>query len=244
MMHQKQGIQDCVQKEVQAWDYARPVEVLLTSGYGHALPWVLHEFNPATEELLQQYQYLQDVGIGQSVRFEKWSPPLGIIRLDPSDVWLFERYLDELMTVEHLPDLPWTCFEEESQFNDFQATMLDMICKLYLATIDRNVSRPGVGTTILLSDLRSYCCIARLVLYCCIGVGLAIILPILLLLVAKTSLFVSESMSLSHYLSYTDLHRRGRVIPPPAPEVLQSHHPRHYRRHRRRRHVVFVRYLQ
>ena len=142
VMHQKQGIEDCVQKEVQAWDHARPVKVLLTSGYGHSLLGVLHEFNPATEELLRQYQYLQDVETGQSVRFEKWSPPLGIIRLDPSDVWRFERYIDELMTVEHLRDLPWTCFEEESQFDDFQATMLDMICKLYLATIDRNVSRP------------------------------------------------------------------------------------------------------
>lgn len=140
-MHQKQGIEDCVQKQVQAWDYTRPVEVLLTSGYGRPLPWVLNEFKPATAELLQQYQYLQDVETGQSVRFEKWSPPLGITKLDPSDIWRFEMYLDELMTVEHLPELPWTFYEEESQFDGFQATMLDMICKLYLATIDRDVSR-------------------------------------------------------------------------------------------------------
>jgi hypothetical protein len=139
LMHQKQGIEDCVHQQVRAWD-TRPVEVLLTSGYGHPLRWVLHEFKPATAELLKQYQYLQDVETGQSVRFEKWSPPLGIIKLDPSDIWHFEEYLDELMTVEHLPDLPWTCFEEESQFDDFQATMLDMICKLYLATTDRDVS--------------------------------------------------------------------------------------------------------
>lgn len=95
VMHQKQGIEDCVHQQVQAWDHTRPVEVLLTSGYGHPLPWVLHEFKPATAELLKQYQYLQDVDTGQSVRFEKWSPPLGIIKLDPSHVWRFERYLDE-----------------------------------------------------------------------------------------------------------------------------------------------------
>ena len=141
VVHQKQGIEDCVQKEVQAWDYTRPVEVLFTSGYGHPLPWVLHEFKPATAELLQQYQYLQDVETGQSVLYKKWSPPLGVTKLEPSDVWPFGRYLDELMTVEHLPGLPWTCFEEESQFDGFQATMLDMICKLYLATVDRDVSR-------------------------------------------------------------------------------------------------------
>jgi hypothetical protein len=142
VMHQKQGIEDCVQKQVRAWDYTRPVEVLLTSGYGHPLLWELHEFEPATAELLRQYQYLQDVNTGQSVRFEKWSPPLGITKFEPSDVWQLERYVDELMTDEHLLKLPWICFEEESQFDRFQATMLDMICKLYLATIDRNVSGP------------------------------------------------------------------------------------------------------
>jgi hypothetical protein len=141
VMHQKQSIEDCVQKQVQAWDYTRPVEVLLTSGYGHPLLWELHEFKPATAELVSQYQYLQDVETGQSVCFEKWSPPLGIIKLEPSDVWRFERYLDELMTDDHLRDLPWKCFEEESQCDNFQANVLDMICKLYLATIDRNVSR-------------------------------------------------------------------------------------------------------
>ena len=36
-MHQKQSIEDCVQKEVRAWDHARSVEVLFTSGYGHPL---------------------------------------------------------------------------------------------------------------------------------------------------------------------------------------------------------------
>jgi hypothetical protein len=29
-----------------AWDHTRPVEVFFTSGYGHPLPWVLHEFEP------------------------------------------------------------------------------------------------------------------------------------------------------------------------------------------------------
>lgn len=150
-MHQKQGIEDCVQRHVQAWYYTRPVKVLLTSGYGHPLLWELHEFKPATAELLRQYQYLQDVETGQSVRFEKWSPPLGITKLEPSDIWRFERYLDELMSDEHLHDLPWTCFEEESRFGNFQASMLDMICKLYLATTDRDVSvsQPPPRSTVL-----------------------------------------------------------------------------------------------
>ena len=114
--------------------------MLLASGYGLPLHWVLYEFKPSTAELLHQYQYLRDTKTGQSVRFEKWSPPLGITKLEPSDGWKFERYLDELMSHELLPDLPWICFAEESQFNDFQASMLDMICKLYLSTADNNAS--------------------------------------------------------------------------------------------------------
>ena len=138
--YKRQGIEACVREQVQAWDYTRPLEVFLTSGYGHPLRWLLYEFKPATAELLQQNQYLKDVKTGQSVRFKKWSPPLGITKLEPGDVWKFERYLGELMSDELLPGLPWKCFAEESQFHDFQASMLDMICKLYLSTTDRNVS--------------------------------------------------------------------------------------------------------
>ena len=141
VVHQKQSIEDCVRKHVQAWDYKHPVEVLLTSGFGHPLPWVLHEFRPTTGELLLQYQYTTGVGTGLTVRCEKWSPPLGIIRLHRDDVGKLEKYLDELMTSEHLLDFASTCFEEESQVDNFQATTLDMICKLYLADINSDVSR-------------------------------------------------------------------------------------------------------
>lgn len=114
-MHSKQNIEDCVQDQVQAWDYARPVEVFLTSGYGPPLRWVLHEFRPATMELMAQFQYLQNPHTRQSVRHEKWSPPLGVMKLEPSDDWHFKNYLDELMTDEHLIHFPWRCFEEESK---------------------------------------------------------------------------------------------------------------------------------
>jgi hypothetical protein len=144
-MHTKQNIEDCVRYQVRGWDYTRPVEVYLTSGYGHPLRWVLYEFEPTTLELLGQFQYLQDVNTGQSVRFEKWSPPLGLTKLEPSDDYHFKNYLDELMTDEVLVDFPWRCFEEESQINDFQATMLAMICELYQGTRDPEVS----GLTVL-----------------------------------------------------------------------------------------------
>jgi hypothetical protein len=138
-MHSKQNIEDCVKDQVRGWDYTRPVEVCLTSGYGHPLRWILYEFEPATLELLGQYQYLQNVNTRQSERREKWSPPLGITKLEPSDEFHFKNYLDDLMADEPLAEFPWICFEEESLIDDFQATMLAMICELYRVTSDFDV---------------------------------------------------------------------------------------------------------
>jgi hypothetical protein len=146
-MHSKQNIEDCVKDQVRGWDYTRPVEVCLTSGYGHPLRWILYEFEPATLELLGQYQYLQNVSTRQPERCEKWSPPLGITKLEPSDEFHFKNYLDDLMADEPLAEFPWICFEEESQIDNFQATMLAMICELYRVTTDFDVrnslSTPG-----------------------------------------------------------------------------------------------------
>jgi hypothetical protein len=138
-MHSKQNIEDCVKDQVRGWDYTRPVEVCLTSGYGHPLRWILYEFEPATLELLGQYQYLQNVNTRQSERREKWSPPLGITKLEPSDEFHFKNYLDDLMADEPLAEFPWICFEEESLIDNFQATMLAMICELYRVTSDYDV---------------------------------------------------------------------------------------------------------
>ncbi|KAM0721599.1 hypothetical protein Q7P37_002524 [Cladosporium fusiforme] len=131
-MHSKQSIEDCVQEQVRYWDIARPVEVELTSGYGHPIRWTLYEFEPATLDLLGQFQYLQNVQTRQSERYEKWSPPLGIIKLETSDDWRLKNYLDDLMTDGVLPDFPWRCYDEESQFDHFQAQMLSLLCTLYL----------------------------------------------------------------------------------------------------------------
>lgn len=139
-MHSKQSIEDCVQEQVRYWDLARPVEVQLTSGYGHPISWTLYEFEPATLDLLGQYQYLQDVQTRQSKRYEKWSPPLGLVKLEPSDDWRFKNYLDELMSEGILAEFPWRCYDEESQFDDFQAEMLALICQLYQKTNDIEAS--------------------------------------------------------------------------------------------------------
>jgi len=148
LMHQKQPIEDYVQEQVRGWLVHRPIDVYLTCGYGHALRWRLYEFDPSSIELLSQYQYLQHVGTRRSRRFEKYSPPLALMKLDPSDDSRFRTYLDELMEPQYLWEFAWTCFEEETQIDDFQACLLDLLCRLYQSTEDYDVSStPGQHIT-------------------------------------------------------------------------------------------------
>jgi len=140
LMHQKQTIEDCVNDQVLEWDVDNSVDVWLTSGYGPALRWKLYEFRPRSDELLRQYQYLQDLGTGRSIRYEKYSPPLGLRKLDTSDDAHFGKYLDDLLDPQYLWEFGATCFEEESQIEDFQATLLDLMCNLYLESRDSDVS--------------------------------------------------------------------------------------------------------
>ncbi|OQO07692.1 hypothetical protein B0A48_07389 [Cryoendolithus antarcticus] len=136
LMHQKQTIENCVREQVQFWDFKRPVVVHLTSGYGPPLRWTLYEFVPSTQEYLGQVQFRQNPSTGRSVRSDRYSPPLGITKIETSDDAHFKNYLDELMESHHLGDFPWTCFEEESQVNDFQATTLALLVQLYARTQD------------------------------------------------------------------------------------------------------------
>lgn len=60
LMHQKQTIEDTVKDQVLDWDQQHPIDIYLTSGYGPPLRWKLYEFKPRTNDLLGQFQYLQD----------------------------------------------------------------------------------------------------------------------------------------------------------------------------------------
>ena len=133
-MHQKQTIEDCVSDQVCSWDLENSVDVFFTSGYGPALRWKLCEFRPKTNELLFQYQYLQDVESGRCERHIKYSPPLGLSRLDTSDDAYFDKYLNDLLEPHHLRNFGETCFEEESQVDDFQASLMKLICAFYVQT--------------------------------------------------------------------------------------------------------------
>lgn len=142
LMHQKQSIEDTVSHEVQYWDVDNGIDVYLSSGYGPPLRWKMFEFKPQTPELLSQLQYFQDVATGQSMSRTKYSPPFGLLKIDTSDDAHFETYLDQLLEPQNLYDFGWSCYEEESQVDpqEFQATLLDMMCKLHVGTSDASVS--------------------------------------------------------------------------------------------------------
>lgn len=142
MMHERQTIEDTVHSEVGGWDRDRPIHIFLTSGYGPALGWQVYEFKPRSQALLGQYQYFRDPETGMSKRQFKYSPPLGLMRLDDGDKAHVEDYLDQLMTEEYLWDLGWTCFEFDAQLDEsaFQPNLLHFMCNLYLETEDGEVS--------------------------------------------------------------------------------------------------------
>lgn len=139
LMHQKQSIEDCVTDKVLRWENKNAIKIRLTSGYGPPLEWHVYEFVPKTIELLGQYQYRQDEQ-GVTRRLTKYSPPLGLLQIDTSDSVRAEEYLDRILQSDYLDDFGWTCFEEESQVDYFQASMLQAMCDLYLDTDDLDVS--------------------------------------------------------------------------------------------------------
>ncbi|KAF2725519.1 hypothetical protein K431DRAFT_238701 [Polychaeton citri CBS 116435] len=146
-MHQKQTIEDDVKKQVLRWDETRGIDVKLTCGYGPPLVWRLFEFKPKTDELLGQLQYLRDEN-GFVKMHKKWSLPLGIVKLNTGqDDAHFENFLQSALSREHLWEFGWTCFEEETEMDDFQARLLQLMCDLYMATDDPNL-QPHLEATL------------------------------------------------------------------------------------------------
>lgn len=143
LMHQKQTIEDTVVDQVQSWDMDHPITVYLTSGYGPPLRWILHEFKPRSQDLLGQFQYLQNPATGQHVRMHKYSPPFGLLKLDNADDDYLKNYLKTLLADDWIWDLGWTCFEEESQVDEehFQARLVELMCELFRKTSDAAVSK-------------------------------------------------------------------------------------------------------
>ena len=143
LMHQKQTIEDTVADQVLRWDREHPITVYLTSGYGPPLRWTLHEFEPRTNDLLGQFQYLQDPATGLQKRVHKYSPPFGLLKLDSNDDEYLNTYLETLLRSEYIWDMGWTFYEEESQVDEdnFQARLLASMCMLFEGTNDPDVSK-------------------------------------------------------------------------------------------------------
>ncbi|KAK3621587.1 hypothetical protein LTR56_022694 [Elasticomyces elasticus] len=135
-MHQKQSIEDYVAHNVVRWDGDNSIDIWLTCGYGPALRWKLYEFQPRDDEPCWQFQYLQDPITRQQIQIKKYSPPFGLMKLETSDDAHFDGYLEQLLHPQHLADFGWTCFEEETEVDDFQARLLQAICDLATGTQD------------------------------------------------------------------------------------------------------------
>lgn len=140
-MHTKQSIEDYVVRNVAKWDKRNSVDVYLTSGYGPTLRWRLYEFEPRDDEPVYQLQYWQDPRTGLQTAERKYSPPFALMKLDMADDVRFDRYTGELLDKRHLWEFGWTCFEEETATDDFQARLLQFVCNFFLATQDHDVSR-------------------------------------------------------------------------------------------------------
>ena len=139
-MHQKQTIEDYIHDRVARFDQNNSMDIWFTCGYGPALPWKLYEFEPIGDEPCWQLPYMQDPRTGQQLQYRKYSPPFALIKLDTSDETAFDDYMETLLSEEHLWEFGWTCFEEETQIDDFQARLMQSICNLSTKSHDETVS--------------------------------------------------------------------------------------------------------
>lgn len=152
IMHQKQTIEDSVASNVMDWDRDSGIDIYLSSGYGPPLRWTVFEFKPRGDEYLHQLQFCQD-DKERMVRTDNYSPPYGLLKIDPSDDAHMETYLDQLLEPRFLVDLGWSYYESECLADDrmFQAGVLDLMCTLYLQTKDSEVRCSIPADIVLLS---------------------------------------------------------------------------------------------
>lgn len=142
-IHQRDSVEDALANDINSWKPSNRFEITMTIGWGKPLLWKVCEFTPKNPGALIQYQYFQDPKTRQMTRFEKFSPPLAIEKLE-SEHRHFEDYLESLYDEEQLHDFSEMCYASESRHETFQEELLDLICKLYLAQGDRD-ERPAKG---------------------------------------------------------------------------------------------------
>ncbi|KAI5358584.1 hypothetical protein Slin14017_G108670 [Septoria linicola] len=136
--HQKQSIETFVSREVGRWHTDNPIDVYLSSGYGPPLLWRLYEFTPHSNDFLWQLQVTQDPSSRRSITTHKYSPPYGLMRIDSVDDRNYESYLEDLLHPHWLKELGESAYAEENLVDDqqFQCKVLDLLCKLYVSTLD------------------------------------------------------------------------------------------------------------
>jgi hypothetical protein len=137
--YQKETIEDYISGHVENWDDSNSIVLDLVCGYGPPLKWKVLEFKPLSERSLVQLQYSQDTQNGASVVQKSYSPPFALPTIAVSDEQGFENFVEACLRAEHLHDLGWACFAEESQVDDFQARLVTLMCQCLSATKDIDV---------------------------------------------------------------------------------------------------------
>jgi hypothetical protein len=87
----------------------------------------LYEFEPKTNEILYQMQYVLDESIGKRMWIKKRSPPLGMVVINKEDVNRCEQYLDQVVD-KHLGNFTHRCYRHEK--DDFQGRLFKLITQL------------------------------------------------------------------------------------------------------------------
>jgi hypothetical protein len=144
-MHQIQIVKKEMQQNVDDRGFlGQDIMISLSIGFGPPLSWNLREFIPQERTFLKQSQYIQSSKSGKSILIENWSPPLGIKQFDNIAIAEFEHYLEQLLQPKVLKRLGANFYRAESKMDrnaeKFQATLLQLMCDLYINSNDDQVS--------------------------------------------------------------------------------------------------------
>lgn len=132
-----------VHERLSGWHDDHAMTVELATGIGPTFKVSAHEFVPKAndQEPLIQCQYLQDKYTHKMVLHTKYTPPLGLRKLDEDDENNINQYVEACMEPEVLRTFSGRCFSEESiNSSDFQELLLQAMIDLFCATNDSTVS--------------------------------------------------------------------------------------------------------
>jgi len=93
-----------------------------------ALECEVYEFEPKTQELLRQFQYITDPETRRRTRVEKASPPLAMVQIDHEDRQKYDKYVT-MIVEEHLEKFAERLYDIESE--DFPTRLYRLMVRFH-----------------------------------------------------------------------------------------------------------------